>query len=257
MKITKAVILAGGLGTRMRPMTNFLAKEMMPIYDKPLLEHLINDLTNVGIKEILIISHRNKTCIQNYFKNKKAMLSFVYPNRPNGVVDALLHSKSFVGNDNFVLLYGDVLFDAKKSSVFQMVEAFSKANKSVVATRRVDFSKLSLYGVVEYEKNGDDYYIKNIIEKPTKNFCSNMVVAGQFILTPNIFDELQKLSKKELFTDALNKLSTKNQLIMKEIDGRFFDIGNKLGFVLANINYGLKQKKSKEEIKKFLFNLVK
>lgn len=258
MKVKKAVILAGGLGTRMAPISKVLAKEMLPIVDKPLLEYIIDDLKKCGITEILIILHKSKTCVVNYFENDKTKISYIFPNMANGVVDALLHAQSFVFNEPFVLIFGDGLFLSKKSSITQMLETFYKTKKSVVASINVEKEKINLYGILEYKKHKDFCYIYNIIEKPKNNQTNyRSAIVGQYVFSPQIFDYLKSLKEGGLFTDALLSMAKHNSLVLKKINAYYFDIGSKSGFVKANIFLSLKHKEIQKEVKKYLSNLLK
>lgn len=188
MKITKAVILAGGLGSRMAPASRIIAKEMLPIVDKTVMDYLVEDLIASGIREILVVSNKDKVCIQNYFNNTKVKFTFVYPDAPLGVSDALAHAESFVGNNPFVLLYGDVLYAANPTSVEQMLQVFDEVGCPVVATRKVLPSKVSLYGCLGFKEVAVHKFVTAIIEKPQPSEApSNMVLAGQYILTRRFF----------------------------------------------------------------------
>jgi len=150
MKITKAVILAGGLGTRMAPISKVIAKEMLPISNKPVMEYLVKNLQSANITEILIVANKQKTEIQNYFQNSKQKFYFIYPEKPLGVVDALLHAESFVNKEPFVLLYGDVLFSPV--GLKNMLNLFYSSQKCVLLSKNVPKSQISLYGVLCHKK---------------------------------------------------------------------------------------------------------
>ncbi len=256
VNIKKAVILAGGLATRMRPASKVIPKEMFPIVDIPAMQYLVNDLIDSGINQILIISSKDKISIQNYFKNDKAIFTYIYPNEPLGVADALLHAKYFVKNEPFLLLFGDILFFSKVSSVKQMINQFKKTNNLIVATKRMEKSKLHLYGCVKYNELNKIKYLVDIKEKPSKNEApSNMVLIGQYILKPTIFNYLQKLKKQELFTDCLVKCSKKNPIQIVSILGHCFDIGSKAGFVKACIYQGLQNEETQKEVLNYIKNL--
>lgn len=254
----KAVILAGGLGSRMAPITRIVAKEMLPVVDRPVMDYLVEDLINAGATEILVVSHKEKICIQNYFNNTKVHFTYIYPDAPLGVADALLHAKNFVGNQPFILLYGDVLFSAKPSSVEQMLKVYDKTACSVVATRRVPDKTVHLYGCLAFREIGGDKFVTSIIEKPhPKDAPSNMVLAGQYILTADIFPLLEEISAGELFTDSLLRLANGNNLAIAEIEGKCFDIGNKAGYVLATLHYAMSHQQIKREIKSFMYRFNK
>jgi len=254
----KAVILAGGLGSRMAPISRVVAKEMLPIVDRPVMDYLVEDLVNAGVTEILVVSHKDKICIQNYFNNTKAYFTYIYPNAPLGVADALMHAKTFVGDSPFILIYGDVLFSAKPSSVMQMLDVYNKNNCSVVATRRVPTKDVHLYGCLAYREINESQFVTSIIEKPHQTGApSNMVLAGQYILTPDIFPLLQEIATGELFTDCLLRLANDNHLAIAEIDGKCFDIGSKAGYVLATLHYAMSHSQIKREIKSFMYRFNK
>ncbi len=252
MKITKAVILAGGLGTRMAPASRYIAKEMLPVVDRPVMDFLVEDLINSGITEILIVSKKEKTCIQNFFTSERVKVTFVFQDLPLGVVDALLLAENFVQNQPFILLYGDVLFSAKPSSVSQMLSVFGKNYCSVVATRKVFDEKISLYGVIGFQEIKNTKFVTSIIEKPTpKQAPSNMVLAGQYILMPEIFSYLKKVGSKGLFTDCLLSLSKESGVAICEIKGNCFDVGSKIGYVMATVHCASKHPQIKKEFKNF------
>ncbi|MBQ8761906.1 MAG: NTP transferase domain-containing protein [Clostridia bacterium] len=251
--IKKAVILTAGLGTRMYPASKVVPKEMFPIVDTPALQFLVDDLIKSGVTEILIVSSKEKTCIQNYFNNNKAQISYIYPNQALGVADAVLHAKNFIQNQPFILLFGDVLFFGKKSSVQQMLDIFNTTGNAIVATNRVPKNQVNLYGCLEYCEILDQKFVVDIKEKPKINKApSNLVLIGQYILYPQIFKYLEKMQENELFTDCLLKYANKKPLQIAIINGECFDIGSKSGFVLANIYMGLKHKETAKAVKKYL-----
>ena len=253
MEVTKAVILAGGLGKRMEPITNIIAKEMLPIVDKPLLSYLIDDLSSCGIKDVLIVSHKSKTEIINYFQNGDINFSYVFPNGANGVVDALEHAKSFVQNKPFVLLFGDVLFYSQKSNIKQMLECYQKAKINVAGAMRVEKSEQKLYGIVECEEKNSFPYIYNIIEKPKSGETKSLIaLSGQYVLDNKIFKIIEIQNKDMLFTDVILALAKEKMLTIKIIDGQYFDVGSKAGFIKANIFYSLKHKETQKTIKNYI-----
>ena len=258
MKIKKAVILAGGIGSRMAPASKVLAKEMLPIVDRPAMDYLVDDLISAGVKEVLVVAHKDKTSIQKYFTNAKISFSYIYPDVPLGVADALLHAENFVSGKPFYLLYGDVLFSAKPNSLEQMKKVFDEAKCSVVATRKVKQSKTNLYGCLSLKEAKGQKYITSIVEKPHPKVApSNIVIAGQFLLTSKIFKYLKNLTAGQLFTDALLCLAKNNNLAIAEIEGKCFDIGNKAGYVLATLHYAQSHSQIKKEIKSFLYSFNK
>ena len=184
--------------------------------------------------------------------------SYIYPDVPLGVADALLHAENFVSGEPFYLLYGDVLFSAKPNSLEQMKKVFDEAKCSVVATRKVKQSKTNLYGCLSLKEAKGQKYITSIVEKPHPKVApSNIVIAGQFLLTSKIFKYLKNLTAGQLFTDALLCLAKNNNLAIAEIEGKCFDIGNKAGYVLATLHYAQSHSQIKKEIKSFLYSFNK
>lgn len=258
MKIKKAVILAGGEGSRMAPASKIVAKEMLPVVDRPVLDFLVEDLISVGVTDILIVSNKNKICIQNYFNNSKVNFQYIYQDSPLGVANALMHAKQFVGSSPFFLLYGDVIFSAKRSSVAQLYDVFKSQKCNILGARKVKPSKISLYGALGFKEVKGVKFITRIVEKPLPSQApSNMVIAGQYILFPEIFEEISKMGAGQLFTDALLGLAKNNNLAAVEIDGKCFDVGSKIGYVMATLHYAMLHPQIKREIKKFLYSFNK
>ena len=258
MMVTKAVILAGGIGSRMEPITKVIAKEMLPIVDRPVLSYLLEELKICGIKEILIVSHKSKEIIPNFFDNNGLKISYVYPNEPRGVVDALRHAKTFVGKDDFVLLFGDVMFHKSEKSIQKMIDIHNKIGLSVVTVMKIEKDKRFLYGIVEQKKFGPYSYIYNIIEKPKPNITKSLIaISGQYLLTSEIFRIMDSMGENKLFTDALLDLAVNNKLIMSEISQNYFDVGSKSGFIKANIFYALRHQETQKDIKKYIKFLCK
>ena len=231
---------------------------MLPIVDKPLLEYLVEDLKLNGILDVLIVSHKTKVEIQNYFQNDGISFSYIYPNEPKGVVDALLHAEKFVGEKPFVLLFGDAVFYSKQNSIKQMISLFNKTQKNIAATIEVKKEDREQYGIVESKKVGPYSYIYNIIEKPKQNETDSLLaLAGQYVLLPEIFLELKQIEIGKLFTDALCHISFCKRLLSKKIEGEYFDVGSKLGFIKANIFYALRNKNLKKDVKVYINKLAK
>lgn len=229
----KAVILCAGLGIRMLPASKGIAKEMFPIVDTPVMDFLVQELISCGIKDILFVVSKQKQSVINYFKNGKANFYYIFPNAPKGVTDALYLAKSFVGDDNFVLLFGDVLFMERPSSIFLMIEACKKLSGSVLLCKSVSKKQISNYGCVRYNKKTKQ--LVDIAEKPLFNCApSNLAVMGQYVLAPTIFKYLK--NRRRLFTDCLSLFAQKNALYVITTQNRFFDIGSKSGYIKA-FNY--------------------
>lgn len=286
MKIKKAVIPAAGLATRMFPATKAVQKGMLYIFDKPTLQYVIEEAVDAGIEEIILIVNENYKLIENHFKesiddrikNSKNVskddiktlekilnckITFIVQKEQKGLGHAILCAKDKVLDEDFSVILGDVIIDSKeKSLTSKLVDVYEKYNKSVVAVEKVPEEKISMYGILEWDKNKENIYNSTrLIEKPEKNETfSNLAMVGRYVVKNEIFDILskQKAGKNgEIqFTDALNELSKKNELLGLSFLGKTYDVGNKLGCLIANVEYGLKDKEFSEKIKAYLKNLA-
>lgn len=283
--IKKAVILCGGNGTRFLPITKSIPKEMLPLLDKPILQTIIENLSSAGVSDILIVLNKTKDIIKNHFNkneelelllkkvNKLALLNklqninnlaninYVYQTHQLGTGDALLYAKDFVGNDNFLLMYGDeVMLYNSRSMPQQLIECFEKYNKNVIAVQTCDKKDVFKYGIIKPETiDSTTYSVLDLIEKPTEeNAPSNICFLGASVLNSEVFTQLENINfmlkpNSQLpLTDALLKLIKQNKVIAKLIDGTRIDVGNKLGFLKANIYAGLKDDEICEDLKTFL-----
>lgn len=226
----KAVILCAGLGTRMFPASKGIAKEMFPIVDTPVMDLLVSELLKCEVRDILFVVSKQKQSVINYFKNGKANFYYIFPNAPKGVTDALYHAKTFVGEDNFVLLFGDVLGLGEQSSIATLINAYTKTGGSVLLCKSVSKNQISNYGSVRY--NTKTKRLVGVVEKPlSQSAPSNLAIMGQYVLTSTIFKYLK--NKKALFTDCLSKFAQNNALYVITTKNQFFDIGSKSGYIKA------------------------
>ena len=273
MKIKKAVFPVAGLGTRFLPATKAMPKELLPIVDKPLIQHAAEEAISAGIDTLIFITGRNKRAIEDHFdsnqeleaalltagkKDKANMVRNILPNniqcifvrQPEqlGLGHAVLCAERAVGKEPFaVLLADDFITDYKKSVTASLVEAFSKSGKSQLSIMKVDGPEISKYGViVESETKGN---ISGIVEKPKyQNAPSNLASIGRYVLTPDIFDILGKLAKgsgNEIqLVDAINIKAQMDAVNTVVLEGTRFDCGSVEGFIPAiNHEYIKKGKK--------------
>ncbi len=269
--IKKAVILCGGLGTRLLPITKTIPKEMMMIFNKPAIEWCIEDLKQNGINEILIVLGRNKECLENYFDLNLELnptkqncfdglnIYFVRQQHPKGTGFALLKAKNFVKNEPFLLVYPDELL-LHESFAKTLLLAFKKTNSNVVPLKKIKISQSENYGMVKTLKTPIGHKILEIHEKPKpEKSPSNICYSGGGVFLPEIFDfiNLKKTHGGEVFlTDAFDGLIKKNHLFGVFLNGTRLDIGSPLGLLKANVLTGL-LKDSTNEFKKFLKKLIK
>lgn len=287
-EVKKAVILCGGLATRFLPISKSVPKEMFPLLDKPILQVIVEDLSKAGITDILIIVGRGKECILNHFdKNveleqrlvqtgkldllekaqepqKLANIFYLRQYEPRGTGAAIESVKSFVGEDPFAMMFGDeVMLCDGKNVVEQLLETYKREDKSVIAVKRVPMEETYRYGIIlpgEEIENG--YRIKDIVEKPkVEDAPSDISYTGPAVLKSEIFDALKKLKveegKEKSLTDSFKFLCEKDQLCARFVEGERHDMGNKFGFVIANVEACLRDENFALQMEEFIKNKAK
>lgn len=285
MKIKKAVIPAAGLGTRFLPATKSIPKEMLPIVDKPTIQYIVEEVIASGIEDVLIITGRNKGSIEEHFdravelesnlekNNKEELLEqirsiskminihTVRQKDPKGLGHAVCCAKSFVGNEPFAVLLGDDIVDAKKPCLKQMIEVFEKYNSTIIGVQEVAWDNVNKYGIISGEKvNDNTYNVKDLIEKPHRDKApTNIAILGRYILTPEIFTVLENTKKgvggEIQLTDGLKELSNIQDIYAYIFEGRRYDVGNKLGFLEATVDFALKREDLKDSFLSYLSKL--
>ncbi|MGX4632822.1 UTP--glucose-1-phosphate uridylyltransferase GalU [Carnobacterium divergens] len=281
-KVRKAIIPVGGLGTRFLPITKSVAKEMLPIIDKPTIQFIIEEAKEAGIEEILLVTGRGKRSIEDYFdshpelestlkeKGKTDLLKlvedttgiklhFIRQTNPNGLGHAILQGKSFIGNEPFVVLLGDDLMADTKPLTKQLMDAYEKKGRSIVATMAMPLEEISKYGVVSPIENSSEQLcqVNGLVEKPAiEDAPSNLAIIGRYLLTPSIFDLLEKqepgVGNEIQLTDAIATLNKQEEVYSYEFKGTRYDVGDKMGFLKTNIEYGLNHPELKEDLKTYL-----
>lgn len=279
-KVTKAVIPVAGMGTRFLPITKSVAKEMLPIIDKPTLSYIIDEAVASGITDILLITSPYKKIIEDYFdvnyelekrmeeKGKAEELKilasikgnvniyFIRQGEPLGSGHAIKLAKTFVGNDPFAVLYGDDIMKSKVPALKQLVDIYEKYDCNVIGCMEVDKDLVSRYGIISFDDESTNK-IKTIIEKPKKEEApSNIAGLGRYIVKPEIFNILEKLSTgvggEYQFTDAMKELMKEQDFYACIMDATYYDTGSKLGYLKATIDYALERDDLKESLKEFL-----
>ena len=287
-KVKKAVIPAGGFGTRVLPITKSLPKEMYPIIDKPAIEYIIEEALESGITEILVITNRNKEIIENYFDNNPELENFlIKKNKENllkkinknsnlniyftrqhdskGLGHAVLCAESFVGNEPFAVLYpDDVIFNYNNKPVCkQLIEVYEEFNLGVVGAKKVPPEEIHKYGSLKIQKIRENIYkCTDMIEKPQPHEVMSLYsIFGRCVLPPEIFGILKNtpvgFGGEIQLTDAMKILAQKNNMIAVDFVGKRYDIGNKLGILSAIIEIGLKHDEISVGFKKYLKEFVK
>lgn len=284
MRVTKAVIPAAGLGTRVLPATKAQPKEMLVIVDKPSLQYIVEELVESGIKNIIIVTGRNKNSIEDHFdhsyeledtlkKNNKntllekvedissmANICYVRQNHPKGLGHAILKAKSFVGDEPFVIALGDDIVYNDVPVAKQLIDSYSKYGSSIVGCQEVKESDVSKYGIVKPLLSLDEKTVEmeDFIEKPSVDEApSKLACLGRYLLTPKIFDYLEKTEPGKCgeiqLTDAIVAMMKDGEKVLAyNFEGKRYDIGNKFGLLKANIEFGLRNEETREELLEYL-----
>ncbi|KGM96440.1 UTP--glucose-1-phosphate uridylyltransferase [Clostridium novyi A str. 4552] len=285
MRVKKAIIPAAGLGTRFLPATKAQPKEMLPIVDKPTIQYIIEEAVQSGIEEILIITGRNKRAIEDHFdksvelenmleeKGKDNLLNmvrdisnmidiyYIRQKEPKGLGHAINCAKTFVGNEPFAVMLGDDVVDSKVPCLKQLIDCFNEYKTTILGVQEVDKNSVDKYGIVEGIHIEDKVYkVKDLVEKPSIDEApSSVAILGRYIITPPIFDILSKTkpgkSGEIQLTDALRTLIKKEAMYAYKFEGRRYDVGDKLGFLEATVEFALKREELKNEFMKYLTSI--
>jgi UTP--glucose-1-phosphate uridylyltransferase len=281
--IKKAVIPAAGLGIRFLPATKSQPKEMLTIVDKPAIQYVVEETVASGIKDIIIITGRGKRAIEDHFDHtveldlylertgKKVLLEemerishmadihYIRQKHQHGLADAIACAKDHVGDEPFAVLLGDDIVVSKVPCIKQLMRTYNAHKKaSIVALERHDQSDIGRYGVIKGRKVANrTYKVDYMVEKPKPARApSNLAVVGRYILTPEVFDHIEKLTPgvgHELqLTDALAMMAKKGKVYGYEYQGRRYDIGNKIDYLKANIEIALDREDLGKELKGYL-----
>ncbi len=288
-KITKAIIPAAGLGTRMLPISHAVPKEMLPIVDMPAVFYLVEEAVKSGITDILIITNRDKDAMEDFFdlsieysaaltlKGKTeeaerlrsiadmANIFFLRQKETRGLGHAVGRARSFVGDEPFVVLYGDDIIFSKTPVCRQMMEVYEKYGKPVVSVKPVPIEQVQKYcslKVEPIEGESNVSYCTDMIEKPKPGEeFSNLSILGRVLLTPDIFDIIDSLTPgaggEYQLTDAMATVARHSGVYALEFEGERYDMGSKLGFLMANAVKGLEHPETGEDFKKFIKELAK
>ncbi len=282
-KIKKCVIPAAGFGTRFLPATKALPKEMFPIIDKPVMQYLIEEAIQAWCEDIIIVTGRNKRAIEDHFdsnyeleknlesKNKfellekvkvlnnMANITYLRQPYPRWDGDAILRAKPFVWDEPFLVLFWDDIIDNDKSAAEQLIEVYERKNSCAIATIPVSDSDVSSYWIIE--SNSCDWnalVVDKFLEKPesTETKSRNWVI-WKYVVTPDIFDYLQKASEKKAtweirLADAFELMRQQKDIYWVNIKWERFDTGSKVGFLKATIAYGLKNEEVRDELVEYL-----
>ena len=285
-KVRKAVIPAAGLGTRFLPATKAMAKEMLPIIDKPTIQFIVEEALESGIEDILIVTGKSKRSIEDHFDSNPELemnlkekgkddllkivdettgikLHFIRQSNPQGLGHAVLQAKAFIGEEPFVVMLGDDLMDDKVPLTKQLINQYEEVGSSVIAVMGVPHEDTSKYGIIDVEeKQGDDLYkVSAFVEKPTPEEApSDLAIIGRYLLTPEIFEILETQApgagNEIQLTDAIDTLNKSQSVFGYEYKGLRYDVGDKFGFLKTNIDIGLEHPQIKDEVKNYILKMA-
>ncbi|MFC4652308.1 UTP--glucose-1-phosphate uridylyltransferase GalU [Lactococcus nasutitermitis] len=290
-KVRKAVIPAAGLGTRFLPATKAIAKEMLPIVDKPTIQFIVEEALKSGIEDILIVTGKAKRPIEDHFdsnieleqnlkeKGKTDLLKlveettdinlhFIRQSHPNGLGHAVLQAKAFVGDEPFVVMLGDDLMDIMDKKCVpltkQLIDDYEKTHASTIAVMKVPHEDVDKYGVInpEGEVSKGLYNVAQFVEKPAvEDAPSDLAIIGRYLLTPEIFGILEHQTpgagNEIQLTDAIETLNKTQRVFAHEFTGKRYDVGDKFGFMETSIEYGLQHPQIKDNLRKYIIEKAK
>ena len=283
--VRKAIIPAAGLGTRFLPATKAQPKEMLPIVDKPTIQYIIEEAVASGIEDIIIVTGRGKRAIEDHFdksyeleetlakKGKFELLEqvqaianlanihYIRQKEPLGLGHAIHCAKSFIGSEPFAVLLGDdIVHSETKPCLKQLIEVYERFNSSVIGVQEVPDEDVSKYGIVsikqpEIAKNC--FHVNDLVEKPKlEEAPSNYAIMGRYVLRPEIFDILDTQTPgaggEIQLTDAIKRLNEKQMVVAYNFEGTRYDVGDKFGFIKAQIEFALKRDDLKEDVLNYL-----
>ncbi len=282
MKIRKAIIPAGGLGTRFLPATKAQPKEMLPIVDKPTIQYIVEEAIASGIEDIIIISGRSKRSIEDHFDKSYELeeelrrkgnldllhlvedisnlvnIHYIRQKEPKGLGHAIYCARSFIGDEPFAVLLGDDVVDSEEPCLKQLINVYNEHGTNVLGVQRVSEEAVSGYGIVSGDPVREGLHkVRDLVEKPEKGSApSNIAILGRYIITHHIFEHLEhtvpgKGGEIQL-TDALKSLMAEEGMLAYEFSGKRYDVGSKLGFLQATVEFALKREDLNKEFMDYL-----
>lgn len=285
-KVKKAVIPVAGYGTRFLPYTKAVPKAMLPILNKPAIQIILDEVVKSGITDVMFVVGYKNAVIKDHFSPSKeldevllekgktefynavkypetmANITFAYQEELTGTAKAIEVAKEFVGNEPFAVLFGDdVMFNENKPVIGQLISVFEKTGKTVIGCKHVSREDVTKYASVEYSSvEGSVYSVTKITEKPKlENVKSTLSPLGRYVVTPDAFSIIETLKPsvngEYQFTDVLDVLSRKGGVTALEFEGIRYDMGSRLGYLKANIEFGLRDPELKEELLSYIKSL--
>ncbi|HEV7746127.1 MAG TPA: UTP--glucose-1-phosphate uridylyltransferase GalU [Pyrinomonadaceae bacterium] len=284
-RVRKAVFPAAGLGTRFLPATKASAKEMLPLVDKPLIQYVVEEAVASGVESVIIVTGRGKAAIEDHFdvsfeleklleeRGKQAELkamraiseiarvSYVRQQEALGLGHAVLQARDLVGDEPFAVMLSDDIIDSETPALRQLLDVYEKYDAPVVAVFEVAGEAISRFGVIDGEEiEAGVYKIRDMVEKPSfADAPSNLAIIGRYVLTPDIFAEIEKTRPGAIgeiqITDAMRSLMKQRPFYAVRFEGKRYDAGDKLGFLIATVEFALKHEDLAAEFREYLQSL--
>ncbi|WP_216830637.1 UTP--glucose-1-phosphate uridylyltransferase GalU [Alkalihalobacterium elongatum] len=288
MKVRKAIIPAAGLGTRFLPATKAQPKEMLPIVDKPTIQYIVEEAIQSGIEDIIIVTGRGKRAIEDHFdksyeleetlaaKEKFELLEeiqgisnlanihYIRQKEPKGLGHAIACASSFVGDEPFAVMLGDDIVESEVPCLKQLIDVFNHYSSSVIGVQQVPDQDVSKYGIINpksTEIEPGTMQVNGLVEKPkVEDAPSNYAIMGRYVLRPEIFSVLKDLKPgaggEIQLTDAINQLNQSQAVLAYHFDGKRYDVGDKLGFVKATVDFALRRDDLKDDVTEYLRSIT-
>ncbi|KKM13004.1 UTP--glucose-1-phosphate uridylyltransferase [Clostridiales bacterium PH28_bin88] len=285
--VRKAIIPAAGLGTRFLPATKAQPKEMLPIVDKPTIQYIVEEAVASGIEDIIIVTGRGKRAIEDHFDRSIEMevaleqkgnhellglvreisdmvdIHYVRQKEPRGLGHAVWCARKFIGDEPFAVLLGDDVIDSKVPCLQQMLEVYQRCGGTVLGVQEVKVEDTGKYGIVRPEQvEAGLYRVKDLVEKPRPQEApSTLAVLGRYIIEPEVFGFLEKQEPgaggEIQLTDALRSLAKARPMFAYVFEGRRYDVGDRLGFLQATVEFALKREDLRDSFKEYLQGLLR
>lgn len=284
-RVRKAIIPAAGLGTRFLPATKAMPKEMLPIVDKPAIQYIVEEAIESGIEDIIIVTGKGKRAIEDHFdtsfeleynlmqkgkfdlleqvrRSSEVDIHFIRQKEAKGLGHAVWCARHFIDDEPFAVLLGDDIVQAETPCLRQLIDQYDKHHRSIIGVQEVAYEDTHRYGIAEPAASFDRLYqVKRFVEKPLiGTSASNLAIVGRYVFTPEIFDFLDKQevgSGGEIqLTDAIQKLNEIQDVFVYHFDGKRYDVGEKLGFILTSLDFALNNRELHLPLLKALEQIV-
>jgi UTP--glucose-1-phosphate uridylyltransferase len=286
MKVRKAIIPAAGLGTRFRPATKAMPKEMLPIVDKPTIQYIVEEAVESGIEDIIIVTGKGKRSIEDHFDNsfelehnllekgkldllnevrkssKLVDIHYIRQKEPKGLGHAIWCARKFIGEEPFAVLLGDDIVKSQTPCLKQLIDQYERYNATILGVQPVPDHEVSRYGIVDGQGMGERFYnVNSLVEKPKKEEApSNLAILGRYILSPKIFEILGKQEPgaggEIQLTDALASLNQYEAVYAYNFEGIRYDVGEKMGFIQTTIEFALQRTDLRNGLLKYLTTVM-